>query len=77
MLFYILIASSVILGAGFLYSLNKNYRLKLELKFLAAIAEEDKAERLMCFIKKSFCILLMYIVNIKLARYRISKPLKN
>lgn len=46
MLFYILIASSVILGAGFLYSLNKNYRLKLELKFLAAIAEEDKAERL-------------------------------
>ncbi len=45
MLFYILIASSAILGAGFLYSLNKNYRLKLELKFLTAVADEDKAAR--------------------------------
>ena len=46
MLFYVLIASSVIFGAGFLYSLNKNYRLKLELQFLTAVADEDKAARL-------------------------------
>jgi len=46
MLLYIPIALSIIFGVGFLYSLNRSYRLKLEMRFLRLVAEEDKEARL-------------------------------